>query len=195
MEDILQNVKVTGKNETLIEAGKIVGAVGVSAAGAALGIIGGGLDGSAIGNSLANIMFKRIYKVENFCVIHKSPLYKDNEEVATQVEAILDGMYEKGYFRDLLARIRAALEDRFDRGMDTAINEDQDIFTDIELAYYILNAKKIKDNDLRSICTVYYKQKYFWVFSKWGLATIGNIHKKAKFKVKTMQKPMSCIIL
>ncbi|KAI9309049.1 hypothetical protein BJ944DRAFT_284919 [Cunninghamella echinulata] len=195
MEDILQNVKVTGKNETLIEAGKLAGTVGVTVAGAALGVIGGGLDGSAIGNSLANIIFKKIYKVENFCVIHRSPLYKDNEEVARQAEAIIDSMYEKGYFRDILARLRAALEERFDRGRDTAINEDRNIFTDIELAYYYLNAKKIKDKDIRAICTVYYKRKYFCVFAKWGMGLLGNLHKSVKFKVKTMQEPMSCIIL
>ncbi|CAO3647450.1 unnamed protein product [Cunninghamella blakesleeana] len=193
MEAILHDTNV-GKNARLIEGGKLAGSIGIQAGGAALGILGGGLDGSAIGNSLANIIHKRIYKVENFCVIHANPVYKDNQDVLRQAESIIDSKFEKGYYKEVLAKLRAALEERFDRGQPTAINEDKDIFTDVELAYYIMCLKKIKDSDIRAIYTVYYKGKYFLVFGKWSMGLVKNIHKNIKFKVKTMKKPV-CIIL
>lgn len=194
MEDILQNVKVVGKNETLKEAGQLVGKVGLNVAGAAIGVTSGKLDGNAIGKFLANIIFKRIYKVRDFCVIHNNPLYKDNPEITKQVEDILNGIFEKGYFREVLAKLRAALEDGIDRGQLTVINEDKDIFTDVELAYYILSLTKIKNKDIRMIYTVYYERKYYWVFGKWGMGLVKNIHKNIEFKVKTMKSP-ACTIL
>lgn len=144
--------------------------------------------------AVLNVAWGRKYKVADFNMIYRLGM-QDNVEVIGAYEDEVNKKYPDGSYKSLLERIRATLDSKLECGLLDGKDALEDIFTDVELANYIMNLKFIINNDVRHYYSVYYKRKYYLLNGKMGLALVWNVHKKIKFEVIDLNDTCDCCVI
>jgi hypothetical protein len=121
-----------------------------------------------------------------------------NAELLQEYEDACNAEYPDGSYRSLLARIRQAMDAKMEYGLQDMTGRSFDlVFTDVEVANYIMKFKHIKDSQLYYHYYILYKRRVFNVFGSIGMvpALKSNVHKRIEFKVVDNTTKGCCVIL